>query len=73
MGSEISVPVGTYVFAYNNSGQNKIYGETLSGDNLKPCNVPGSYPSNSTFKSDEQFACRGQGSYKTTTLWVRIP
>lgn len=72
MGSQISVPIGTYVFALNNSGENKNYGEKLFGDKLKPSNVPGGFPSGSTFKSDEQFECRGKGSYKTTTMWVRI-
>jgi len=85
MGSEISVPLGTFVLAYNDTGETKNFGDQLRGSDLKPSYVPGSYPSGNTFDATQLFECRGyspaatttdifgtQTKSGTTTLWVRV-
>lgn len=85
MGSEISVPLGAYVLAYNDTGVTKNIGDQLYGDKLKASYVPGSYPWGFTFLATQLFECRGyspaatttsmfgqETKSGTTTLWVRV-
>jgi len=84
MGSTISVPLGAFVLAYNDSGENKNFGDQLFGDKLKASYVPGSYPYGFTFDPAQLFECRGWSPATTTTylstevkggtttLWVRV-
>jgi len=67
MGNVITVPVGTYILAYNNTGMDIHYGNVVDGSNLQPSYIPGSYPDGSTFKGG--FTCRGYSPVSTTTLW----
>lgn len=69
MGSEISVPIGTYVFAYNNTGVTQNYGAEVDGSSLKASYVPGSYPFGSTFKPGSKFKSRGYCPKRSTGLW----
>lgn len=69
MGSEISVPTGTYVLAYNNTGTTQVYGAEVDGSELKASYVPGSYPYGKTFKPGSKFKCRGYSYIRTTCLW----
>lgn len=85
MGSQISVPLGSFVLAYNDTGISHNFGDQLYGDKLKASYVPGSYPYGFTFTSSQLFECRGYSPASTTstlsgeetksgttTLWVRI-
>lgn len=85
MGSEISVPIGTFVLAYNDTGVSKNVGDQLYGKDLKASYVPGSYPYGYTFTSTHLFECRGwspaatttdifgvETKSGTTTLWERV-
>lgn len=80
MGSQISVPLGAFVLAYNDTGVTKNF-----GDQLKASYVPGSYPYGYSFTPSQLFECRGyspavtttdifgvQTKAGTTTLWVRV-
>lgn len=84
MGSEISVPLGASVLAYNDTGATKNFGDQVYGDQLKASYVPGSYPYKYTFVPTQLFECRGYSPATTTThlgtelkkgtttLWVRV-
>ena len=85
MGSEISVPLGAFVLAYNDTGETKNFGDQLYGKDLKASYVPGSYPYGYTFTPTQLFECRGYSPAATTTdifgtktkagtttLWVRV-
>lgn len=69
MGSEISVPAGTYVLAYNDTGTLQPYGAVVDGSQLKASYVPGSYPFGKSFKPGSKFKCRGYSQLRTTCLW----
>lgn len=84
MGSQISVPLGAFVLAYNDTGVTKTFGDQVYGDKLKTSYVPGSYPED-FLSSSQLFECRGFSPATTTTdlfgnttkagtttLWVRI-
>lgn len=85
MGNQISVPLGSFVLAYNDTGTTKNFGDQLYGDKLKASYVPGSYPYGYSFTPTQLFECRGyspattstnffgvQTKLGTTTLWVRV-
>lgn len=72
MGTKISVPLGAYVIAYNDTGATKSYGDRVTGDKLKPSYIPGSYPYFDTFTVTDTFECRGYCPLRASTLWQRV-
>lgn len=72
MGNEISVPLGAYVLAYNNTGVTQNYGAQVNGSLLKASYVPGSYPYGQTFVPGQLFESRGYCPIRTTCLWQRV-
>ena len=71
-GNIISVPLGSYVFAYNDTGASRFYGDRVTGDKLKASYAPGSYPYGYTFLPTDTFECRGYCPIRSTTLWERV-
>jgi hypothetical protein len=68
-----SIPLNGYVFASNDSGVDKNYGDQLTGDKLRLTNVPGTYLSDLPLLSaSETFACRGHCPKRTSSLWQRV-
>lgn len=72
MGSKVSVPLGAYVIAYNDTGATKSYGDRVTGDKLKPSYIPGSYPFSETFTNSDTFECRGYCRVRSNGLWQRV-
>lgn len=70
MGSQISVPLGSYVLAYSATSHN--YGDLVAGDKLSASYVPGSYPYGYTFTPTHTFECHGYCPVRSTTLWQRV-
>lgn len=70
MGSEISVPLGSYVFAY--SGTAKNYGDQVDGSQLNASYAPGSYPYSFKFVTGHTFECKGYNRVRSSTLWQRV-
>lgn len=72
MGTKISVPLGAYVVAYNDTGATKTYGDQVAGDKLRASYIPGSYPYFDTFTPEHKFECRGYTPLRASTLWQRV-
>lgn len=72
MGSQISVPLGSYVLGFNNTGVTHNYGDLVAGDKLRPSYVPGSYPYGYSFTPTHTFECHGYCPVRSTTLWQRV-
>lgn len=72
MGTTISVPLGTVVLAYNDTGKIQYTGSQLTGDKLKPSYVPGSLPWGYTYYATHLFECLSYCPERTTSTWVRI-
>lgn len=70
MGSEISVPLGSYVFAYSATAKN--YGDQVDGKLLNASYTPGSYPYGYTFTPGHTFECKGYNRIRSSTLWQRV-
>lgn len=70
MGSQISVPLGSYVLGY--SATNHTYGDIVTGDLLYASYVPGSYPYGYSFTPAHKFECHGVGPVRCTMLWQRV-
>lgn len=71
-GNTISVPLGSYVFAYNATGTVKNYGDQVDGEKLNASYAPGSYPYGFSFLPGQTFECRGYNPVRATTLWQRV-
>ena len=72
MGTKISVPLGAYVIAYNDTGATQNYGNRVTGDKLRPSYIPGSYPYFDTFTVTDTFECKGFCRIRSTGLWQRV-
>ena len=70
MGNEISVPLGSYVFA--NCQTSQIYGQIVTGDKLNASYASGAYPYGFTFTPSHKFECHGYCPVRSSTLWQRV-
>lgn len=72
MGTVVSVPLGSYVLALNDTGATRNYGDRATGDKLKLSYVPGAYPYGYTFTVTDTFECHGYCPNRSTALWQRV-
>ena len=72
MGTQISVPLGSYVIALNNTGGLRNYGDRVTGDKLRLSYIPGSSPYFDKFTPTDTFECHGYCPNRCNALWQRV-